>query len=400
MWILALVGCATNIHELYEEEKAQVLKDPPPLSEPWEPDMHIRVGEEALERLVTKAVSSGLGKKQKKVHVDNPLGLDVWFRPKAKVKNLHLTPLERTKSCSACFRLSVKVGGEVQWGVGKLKGSLPLRAKAAGKVGFALDTEQGGWQLMGTVKDVGKLEVDSLVAGSVDVSGALKGWVQTALNEVPPLNLGSFGGEGNPLLALQAYTNASSEEGGASLHLRGRTDLPFEKSVAEPDWELDSDWELVLPEETVGVFARRHAFGLGLLEHDVALDPRGVGFENDAFVMDLRLWRLAGRGWWRDYDVNGTMAVQRGHVRLRSDNVEEGEKSRGAGIVDPLAFLAEGKILQAVEQGVHQSLPASKTTKVSSFRVMAEVEHIVGRDHHLVVTGSLTPQKARQKSVD
>jgi hypothetical protein len=45
--------------------------------------------------------------------------------------------------------------------------------------------------------------------------------------------------------------------------------------------------------------ARRQAFAEGPVTLSLVPDPRAIALEGDRFVMDLRLWRLAGRGWWQ-----------------------------------------------------------------------------------------------------
>ena len=39
--------------------------------------------------------------------------------------------------------------------------------------------------------------------------------------------------------------------------------------------------------------------------------------------LELRLWRIEGSGWWRDYTLRGPLALERGHLKLSADELEE-----------------------------------------------------------------------------
>ncbi|MEC7946562.1 MAG: hypothetical protein VX265_03280, partial [Myxococcota bacterium] len=134
---------------------------------------------------------------------------------------------------------------------------------------------------------------------------------------------------------------------------------------------------------------RRMAFEAGPQELDVAIDPRALAVDGDRFTLALRLWRLKGAGWWRDYTVEGRMGVQRGALRMVGRDAREGEKSRGAGLADPIALLAEGRILDAVGDGVDQSLPAAQTIDVKGVRLAARLDTAQGDASALAVAGTL-----------
>jgi hypothetical protein len=83
------------------------------------------------------------------------------------------------------------------------------------------------------------------------------------------------------------------------------------------------------------------------------------------------------------------LSVQGGSVHLEPKNVEELGKSPGAGLVDPLAALFEGRILDAVSDSVATSLPATEAQDLGVVQLRAETTAVSGRDSTLVVDGKL-----------
>ena len=55
-----------------------------------------------------------------------------------------------------------------------------------------------------------------------------------------------------------------------------------------------------------------------------------------------------------------------GELAVRSDDVVETGKSRGAGFADPLALLVEGRILQAIADAFDRAIPL-RTGSVGGF---------------------------------
>ena len=137
---------------------------------------------------------------------------------------------------------------------------------------------------------------------------------------------------------------------------------------------------------------RRIAFEEGLLEHEIGIDPRSFSANGADFTLGLRIWRLSGAGWWRDYTVKGQMGLQGQELVLTGKDAIEGEKSRGAGLADPLALLFESVILKEVSKGVNQALPAQMATRVEGLVLAVKTTTVQGRGDALVLGGNLTAQ--------
>jgi hypothetical protein len=95
--------------------------------------------------------------------------------------------------------------------------------------------------------------------------------------------------------------------------------------------KVDADWLLEAAPDSIVWIARREAFELGPQAYGVVAVPERFALTGDRFDLGLRLWRTEAPGWWRDYTATGTVAVQRGKIRLSAKDVQEGPKSSGAG---------------------------------------------------------------------
>ena len=377
--LLLFTGCAGNIHQLYQSERDAALAQPPKPPADWQPDLRLRLSDAALQDVATAAVDGGLLDLDQDFVVDGPLGVRVRLRPSARVKRIRVGASE---ACEACLAVTGALSGDLRWQVGPLDGSVPFTADLSGALAFAADSAGGGWDLSGRLKKVDQLAVSVGPIQRVEVGRELRSALRDALRDAPAIPLGRIGGAKLPLVRLRVVT------GGGHVEVQGLSDVAGHGAVSPGQGRVAAGWELRLSEQTVSAMLRRQAFHRGLLDKEVALDPRALDFDGDRFTMDLRLWRLAGAGWWRDYTVEGTAKVVDGEIRLRSKDATEAGKSRGAGLADPIALLGEARILEAVANGVRQAVPAGRAAKVAGTRLMAESTHMSGDGDALVVVGT------------
>ena len=376
----ATSGCAGNIDALYQAEKDAVFGEPAPPGESWQPDVRLRVSRATLETLSGAAVDAGLLDLDREVGVDGPLGLRIEARPQAKVNRLRLQP---GADCAACLSVTAQLSGTAAWTAGPLKGKLPFDADLGGVVTFQATQKAGRFAVTGKLKRVTSLKVSAGRIKKVSLNGVLKRWVNDAVTGAPPIQLGQFGGGKLPLSRARVST------AGGQLELQGLTSVVGRAPVSPASGgPLDAGWELRISESTIAGMIRKQAFEAGVLDLDIALDPRAIDFEGDRFTMDLRLWRLKGAGWWRDYTVDGSTRLVNGRVKLRSEDATEAGKSRGAGLADPIALLAEGRILTEVANGVREVFPAQATTRLQGLAIVAEADALTGDGDAVVVRGS------------
>lgn len=378
--LLLLAGCAGNIKALYEEEKALVMADPLPVGEDWAPELRLRLSEAALQELAEVAVTEGLLAYDEVIEVDNPLGLKVEVKPKATVKKLSVAV---GKDCGGCLELDAKLGGRARWSAAGSSGKVPFTAKVKGTVAFELEETPKGWTIEGRLVELDRVKLESELVGQLDLTKFLGEWTREALEEVPALELGRIGGEDLPLRA------ARLTGGSGSIELHALTRVSGGQSVPPLSSPLTEGWDLHLHEATALALARREAFALGTIDYDVAVDPRSLDLDAERFTMGLRLWRLSGAGWWREYTVQGDVSVGKRKIRLQPTEATEGEKSKGAGLADPLALLVEGRILEAVSDGMRQAFPGGAAARVGDRKLLTRVEAVAGEGALIRVSGGV-----------
>ena len=381
MLLLMLAACASNIHALYEAEKAAVMAAPPAAPADFDPELRVRIGEVALDGLAEQAIAAGLLDFDQEMSLKNPLGFRLALTPHATVQDLTLSP---SSACEACLEVHTTLEGKARWEAGAASGKVPFTAKVEGTLAFQLsESGSGAYAVVAHLKDLGKVRLESSKAGSVDVSDLLGDWTRAALKKTPAIDLGTFGGADLPLRAARLGSSPGAIELQALLNVSGGS--PVAAARAAPT----TGFEVRLHPDTALALMRREAFEAGTLQMDVAVDPRSLTVDGQRFTLGIRLWRLAGAGWWRDYTVTGGLKVKGKSIALNPEAAEEGEKSRGAGLADPLALLVEGKILDAVLKGTKQAVPAGTSTKLGDQRLRAKVSSVEGVSGALVLSGSL-----------
>ena len=380
MLLLLVLACAGNIGEMYEAEKAAALAAPPAPGGRWNPELRLRISEETLGRAAREMVAAGALQIDKTYGVDNPLNIPLKARPSARVTRLDVSMGE---DCGGCLLLDARLEGRTRWTAGPAEGAVPFDIRVAGQMRFSTQAQGQGWQLTGRIVEIGRVKVRAGSARAVDLAPVVRRWATEALKEAPPLQLGHLGGAAMPLRAIRIGETAGA------LEIEALGDVAGGRPVPPASAPPSSDWDLRIHPDTALALMRRMAFEAGPQELDVAIDPRALAVDGDRFTLALRLWRLKGAGWWRDYTVEGRMGVQRGALRMVGRDAREGEKSRGAGLADPVALLAEGRILDAVGDGVDQSLPAAQTIDVKGVRLAARLDTAQGDASALAVAGTL-----------
>lgn len=379
-WCIAtLMGCAGNIHQLYEQEKHAVLKPAAlPRAETWDGDIHIRISPGALSEVSQAALDAGLLAWKKKLTLDTPIGPIASIRPRAQVTRLKLAP---GGSCPDCLSLSGALEGTATWKAGPVSGVVPFTAVLAGDLAVSIERDGTDWAVMGALVELSRLKVSAASVGSIDVSRQLSTWGKAAVDAAPAFRISTLGGDELPLRALRLSVDE------AGIGLEALADVNGGASIPTSEAPLESDWQLRTSTQTALAIMRRAAFEAGLLENDVAVDPRALTADASQFTLDLRIWRLAGAGWWRDYSVDGRMRVRGRKIELEGENAHRVSSSRGAGLADPIALLVEGRILEAIVDSLKQVVPGSRSAAIGDHKLKAVTREIKGIDSELVLTG-------------
>jgi hypothetical protein len=131
---------------------------------------------------------------------------------------------------------------------------------------------------------------------------------------------------------------------------------------------------------------------------EVWAEPTSLDLDGGEFALGLRLWRLKGKGWWRDYTIRGDLTLVNQVLKLQPKEVQEGERSQGAALVDPLALLGESLILRVIEDAAAQSVPIGQATSVGGLTLKAKVSQAQGVADALMLSGDATVRAANEKA--
>ncbi|MCO4743639.1 MAG: hypothetical protein KC912_02545 [Proteobacteria bacterium] len=360
-----LAGCPSSVLDDYEAAREAALAIPGAPGANWKPDAVVSLSEPLLDAILAEALREG-GALNDELPIRGPLGVSGKVRPDLTIDSLELSP---SSGCESCLSVDAELSGSVRWTLGPAKGTVPIDAVVS------LDTELGatktaeGWEVFARPDDVREVSVD-LGSGGRQIAtlaeGPLKEWVQEAVKErTKPVRLTRFEADELPLRAVRILPVDSG------VRVEMLTMAPGSSTAKVPSVVPASGWRLDISPDSLLALAKRASFEAGAVSHDVVVEPTGIAISHTGFEMDLRLWRVKGAGWWRDYHAEGDVEVKGARVKLTPNEVEERGKSPGAVMVDPLAALGHGVILKAIEDslatsvpGVHRTGGARRTTEV------------------------------------
>lgn len=378
-------GCPGSVIAQYEQAKSDALADPGPAPEVWEPDAAFYLAPDAVEAVVEAMMEQQdtfSGEFTYRVPV---LGAVV-VTPDVELKRLKLASTDR---CDDCLAVAATLRGDVGWRLGQSHGSAPVKVSADFDTEFTTRGDADGtWTVVVRPKRIRELqvEIDGVFAAlSGSLENELGKWAEEhLLDQIQEMPVGEFGTDEVPLRAAKV----SSANRGIAVSLLTRSPTPTPLPRVKP--KLESGWQLDLSADSLLDLARAQAFATGPVTRDVVIEPTGLTFHPGRFALDMRLWRPVGKGWWRDYHVDGTLELKPRGIGLEPETVEEGERSKGAAVVDPLAALGEGIILKAIEDNVAMTLPSGYSTSAQGVRFDATLEGLTQSDGVVRLRGTLT----------
>lgn len=378
MFALTLVACTPDVRGLYDEERRAALTVATERPKGWSPDLRVRIASSAFEDAVAAALKASL-EDPKPLDVALPLGLTAQLEPRAvRIDRARVRPSD---ACGACLAVDAQLSGEAAWTLGPARGSFPYDVGLEGVI--ALEVADGAVGARPRSIDKVRVKVGDLGGLKGNPSDELQGWIRHAVDKnMPAIALADLGGADLPVRDLRLRTTADE------IVLEALTDVPGARPVADGT-PPERGMIVALSETALTGLARRAAFEQGVLAMDVAADPRSLDVADDRFTLGLRLWRLVGRGWWRDYEVTGTLGIDDGRLKLRPTGTREVAASPGAVLVDPLAALAQSQVLDAITDAVTQSLDASRSQAVGDVRLRAVARAVRGADDTLFVEGTV-----------
>ncbi len=388
--LLFLPSCGGKIATLYEQSKAEALADPGPAPANWAADGELGLSWDLVTTLAVRELQSRLEDPDNKLKIDLPLGAQAVITPKLAMSD---TSVAASNDCATCVRVKSTFEGKLKWKLESWKGSVPVAMSVKAVLELTSRTE-GAKTLVEA--ELRKVTVDLPESPSIDrlnlsIDDPLVAWLQEQIErEFPAIPIAELGSGDMPLRAVRLSTSKSY------LEAEVLTTSPTRPSSALSPASA-GDWYLSIDEHVLLGLTRRDAFEAGELTHEVYADPRSLSVQHQSFTMGLRLWRLAGMGWWRDYQVSGTLTLDGDDIQIEPEQVAEVDHSRGAGIVDPLALLAEGMILGAIEEALHVARPATLEEPIGGARLVLTVDQAEGANGALSLQGSATIEESAKK---
>lgn len=379
---LLFLACTPDVTGLYATERTAALSVASEVPANWKPDAALAVAAPDLARAMRAVVKRAVAG-ARPIELPLALGMTATLNP-----NLEVTSLDVAGStdCPSCFAVRIALAGNARWEAGPAGGAIPVRASASAVLAVSV---ADGHVIEARPKRVDALDVEVPQLGNlrVNASGPLQEWLRKLLVErLQPLRVATLDTGALPIRTLRLVTAPDR------LVIELLTDVPGAsplRALPAPATGV----ELAVGQSTATGLARRAAFQAGTLDMDVAVDPRRLAVDGGAFTLDLRLWRLVGRGWYRDYAVSGTIGVQPAHgrpkLKLEATKADVVAASPGALLVDPLAALFQSRILDAIVDAMDRSLPAGASQRIAGVAMEARATAARGLDDALHVYGSL-----------
>ncbi len=383
MLVLVLIGCAAKIHELYDASRTYALEDANPPSEQWRPDGALHISGSLVSDLLGGSLDAAFSEVEP---IDVGIGT---VTPALTVKQLEI--IER--DCDDCFGVRGKLRGNAAIDVGPIETEVPLSLKLEATLRLRSIAEGDAERVEFRVAKVTKARVRLGDELALDATPALEEWGEDLVSKIPPIVLGNLGGGDLPLRGLKLV----QVDGGV------RAEFLTEAAHGEPLVELGAmpaeGIEVVISEETLLDFARKGAFEKGEIQLDVHAEPTSLDVDGDRFELGLRLWRLTDRRpWWRDYVVTGALTLEGGRLKLVAEDVEQVASSPMAGVVDPLALVLQGAILNSIEDAATQAFPVDQSMEIAGgLLIEASMDQAEGVGDALVVRGAMSVSKVKKK---
>ncbi|MEN0065758.1 MAG: hypothetical protein AAGA48_26705 [Myxococcota bacterium] len=372
--LLALSACVSVIPE-FEAAKSRSLAAPGPTPTTWQPDAVLHMSGSAVNAMVRDAIQDY-----------GTFSARIDLTAFALVPNLELTEMSvspgKGEGCDDCLGVAIKLDGLL--GLDTLVGetSTTLGADGSMDVRFLVDqSEDGTWtvSVQPTRFRFLNVSVGPVAVGVGGLGETIEGWIdRNLIATVPPQEMMSLAPEDLPIKALRIVP----DEGSVQFHLLTRATERGGVAVDGP--RPEKGWRMDISQRSIVSLARTEAFKAEPLTRGIVPVPNLFSMDSDSFTLGLRLWRTEGRGWWRDYEVKGTVRVDNDEIKLKATDVQQVDKSPGAAAADPLVALARGLILNVIEKAFETSLPA-----VQGDDVVTTIDRIEARDGALRSYGSL-----------
>ena len=303
LWMLILLGvagCPRSVMQDFRDAKQAALDKPEDPQGRWQPDAVLHISHDVLERLVNRMLSD-YGT------LAGTLDATVaTLRPRLSVKQVNLGKGD----CPRCLGVGTKLAGTLKVGTAVGSTSVPATVDLAFDIVLDVESRQGEHLIQVQPRRLRDLNVTINGVGLGYARSTVQSWVdQSLLTDVPPQEVTTIGGDDFPVRAVKVVPVQDAVQ----IHVL--TSAPDAASIPVPR-VAPQGWRLDIAPRTLVAMAAAEAYRAGPVAHDVVPVPTSLGLQEDRFTLGLRLWRTKGRGWWRDYEVTGSVKVDGNKIVL------------------------------------------------------------------------------------
>lgn len=378
--LIVALGCPEPVRGDYEAAKVEALKRAGPAPQDWAPDAVLHLSHDMLGTLLTEVLAH-----YGTLEDDISAGVAT-LHPSLDVKKVTLGE----GTCENCLGVTANLEGTL--GIDSVVDTTaPLVVDATFDAQVTVERTGPRWVLLLEPRELRDLDVTLSGVGLGYAKQPVRQWIdRNFLADVPPQEITTLGGEELPLRAVNVVPRPNAVQIHLLTAVLGSEPVPI-VSATPKGWRLD-----VSPETLTGL-AASEAYAAGPLQHDIVPVPNSLALDGDHFRLGIRLWRLSGRGWWRDYEVTGRVKVEQAKFTFHPEEAKKIKSSKGAAFADPIAALGQGVILKAIEQALETTLPATHREDADGLRTRVTAKSLTGSPGLLTAEGGIIVRPVPEK---
>ena len=370
--ILLFFSCQTSLRSVYEKERTQSLNtitDIP--QENWKPDIRLQISYKTLSNLTKEVVKDKVKNGTFPVQI---LGQNIDIKINSEIDSLTLSADQQDT-----IGFVIALEGKLELKHHLISFSNPYSATLKGSL--KIDVQENALQIKANrIEDV---DIETKYIPQFKINDSIKDWLNNNLKTLPSQEIMALNLSTLSARSLRFVGNRHSLDVEALSHFPDTTPLP--DTTRRPR----RDWEMQMSNNTISQLVRQKTFELPPI-NGFHMDIQHVSIDKKKLSSKLRIWKLDGWGqWWRDYDIQATIATQKNEILLSEPNAKQIAKSKGAGLADPIALLAEGIILEEITKQIQYTIPKEKKTTVSENNIVLTIEGIAGQKDIIHVYGTL-----------
>lgn len=361
----------------YEAARTAALAPPPALEAEWKPDGALVISPPLMERII-EALLPTYGTFSDPIEVKGAV-----VEPDLTITSASVTG---AGGCGSCLAVDMELKGTVAL-------TKPLRLTAPVDVTVGIDIGMEGRTagqdhvLTVEVADVRTVEVRSARLPRAVSSAMSEPLAELArkrlLKQAKPVEVARLQAAGLPLLAVRP----AAVRTGVRVDLRTAANSPTELTV--PTDKVTNGYALVLQKDSLLDLARKTAMEQGVVTWDIVPEPTRLDFGKDQFTMRIRLWRITGSGWWRDYDIEGSMVRDGDTVSFKPEKTTELGASPGAALADPLSELGRSEIIKNLELSMSGSVGTRFVQEIGNQKADLTVDRVQGSGAAVFIYGDV-----------